>query len=267
MAHGRFIGLAVVVAIVGAHPVQAASCDGLTGQKRSKCLFDERRNDRGSEPGQRQQRPDGSAAQSPPSSPRLVEPRRASSSPSVVPSSAAIPHSSVWAPLMVSSPAGFPLYSQLNSGDSRLYSSGDWAEALDVEAKLARKKLTCLATVYTMIEHARGNSGYRVGAGTYSDSVGALGISGIGSSRALSSMDVVRAEFQSGNPVILWGPLARNPNDPFGHFILAVGIGSDGKIVAHDPYDGRRVTIDPVTRRVSGSNAINTVEKYRTVRL
>jgi hypothetical protein len=235
-----------------------AQCDGLTGQKRSKCLLEARRN-RSEDDGDaasRQLRPSSSSTSSGSSSAARTE----------GPSRPSIP-SARWSRITVPSPAGFPLYDQLDASDSRLYASREWAEGTDTVSMVARKKLTCLLVVYTMIEHARGNSDYRAGSGTYSDSVGALGIRGIGSSRSLASMEPVRTEFQSGNPVILWGPLTRSPADRFGHFILAIGVDSDGKIVAHDPYGQNRVTIDPATRRVSGSSAISVVEKYRTVRL
>lgn len=255
----------VLLALAGAGTASAraasrgpAQCDGLTGQKRSKCLFEARRNksEDDGEADSRKPRPSSSSTSSGSGSATRTElPSRPSAQPAV------------WSRITVASPAGFPLYDQLNASDSRLYASSDWAEGMDTVSMVARKKLTCLLVVYTMIEHARGNSDYRAGSNTYSDSVGALGIRGISSSRSLPSMETIRAEFQSGNPVILWGPLTRNPSDPFGHFILAIGIDSDGKIIAHDPYGSNRVTIDPTTRRVSGSSAISVVEKYRTVRL
>ena len=160
---------------------------------------------------------------------------------------------SVWERIDIPSPAGFPRLDQLNSADGRLYASAQWAEGMDTVSKVARKKLTCLATVYAMIEHARGNSNFRVGSNTYSDNVGALGITGVSGSRELTNMDALKTEFQSGNPVILWGPLTENPADQFGHFILAIGVNSAGQIVAHDPYGGQLVTINPATRKVSGT--------------
>jgi hypothetical protein len=140
-----------------------------------------------------------------------------------------------------------------------------WADGMDTVSKAPRKTLTCLLVVYAMIEHARGHVNFRAGPNSYTDKDGALGIAGISSKGALGSMESVRNEFLANRPVILWGPLTRKPSDPFGHFILAIGVGSDGKIVAYDPYGGRRVSVDPTTRAVSGSSAISMVEKYRTV--
>lgn len=230
-----------------------AACEKLTGRDRSKCLGDARRN----------RSDEGDKSQS-----STTQTKRAPKEPDRI--DAPLPKAStaaVWERINVSSPAGFHRFDQLNSADSRLYASAAWAEGMDTVSKVARKKLTCLATVYAMIEQGRGNAGFRVSGDTYSDQVGATGISGIGRSLPLIEMEVVRSEFQKGNPVILWGPLTRDTADQFGHFILAVGVNSSGQIVAHDPYGGQVVTIDPRTSRVSGSSAISTVEKYRTVKL
>lgn len=214
-----------------------AACEKLTRRDRSKCLGDARRNR--SDEGDKSQPTTTKTKMAPTESDKIYTP---------LPKTSTV---AVWGRINVSSPAGFQRFDQLNSDDSRLYASSAWAEGMDTVSQVARKKLTCLVTVYAMIEQGRGNSNFRVSSDNYSDQVGALGISGIGSSRPLIEMEVVRSEFQKGNPVILWGPLTRNPADQFGHFILAVGVNSSGQIVAHDPYGGQVVTIDPRTRRVS----------------
>jgi len=243
-------GAALVAGAVGLSTAgygASSKCDKLTGRDKSRCQFEERRASRNQQ--------DQTQAPTKPAGTNSTSSNGGSTTVS----------SNGWKRIDVPSPRGFTLYDQLNSSDSRLYSSKEWADGMDTVSKAPRKTLACLLVVYAMVEHARGNSAFKAGPSTYTDKAGALGISGIGPQRSIGSMETIRSEFLAGRPVILWGPLTRNPSDPFGHFILAIGVGSDGKIIAHDPYGGRRVSIDPVTRAVSGSSAISTVEKYRTV--
>lgn len=163
----------------------------------------------------------------------------------------------------ISLPATFPLYNQHDPSNLRLYYSSEWANAIDTVDFKPHHKLTCLAVVYAMIEHARGNSSYKVGPQTWTDENGSSGISGIEDRGSLGSIEPLLAQFRQGNPVILWGPLTGNA---FGHFVLAVGINSSGQIILHDPSGGKRVTVDPQSWRVSGGSVLSNVEKYRTVR-
>ncbi len=162
----------------------------------------------------------------------------------------------------ISIPASFPLYNQHDADDSQLYISSDWATAADPAGGL-RTSYTCLATVYAMIEHARGNSRFKIGPETWSDQKGALGIGGIGASTAIRNAEELLSQFRVGNPVILWGPL---PKNNFGHFVLAIGTNSAGQIIVLDPSGGKEVTVNPVTWRVSGGSVLSHVEKFRSVR-
>ncbi len=162
----------------------------------------------------------------------------------------------------ISLPGSFPLYNQHDANDSRLYVSRSWASG-DDPAGGPRTSYTCLAAVYAMIEHGRGNSQFRIGPETWSDDLGALGIGGIGSTAAIRSAEEIFDQFRRGNPVILWGPL---PDNSFGHFVLAIGVDSSGQITVLDPSGGKRVAVNPETWRVSGGSVLRRVEKFRTVR-
>ena len=165
-----------------------------------------------------------------------------------------------WTEVWVQSANGFPLYDQLNSANGKLYASAAWANGEDTISKRERRLLTCLSTVYAMIEHSRG-SAYLVGAHNYSDTQGSARLTGISESKALD-LGVIRSELSSGRPVILWGPI---PGDDFGHFVLAIGVNASGEIIAHDPIGAKRIEIDPSTRLVTNSDAISVVTQYRTV--
>lgn len=156
----------------------------------------------------------------------------------------------VWA----RSRSSFTRFNQLNASDLTLYTSREWAEAQDPEARRARYLLTCLSTVYAIIEHARGNRGYRVGPDTYSDyGGGAIAIAGASQTESRISLDTLRSQFSAGNPVILKGSSSSIPQ----HFLLAIGIDENGRVIALDPLGGREVEIDPSTWAVSGSQARN----------
>jgi hypothetical protein len=165
-------------------------------------------------------------------------------------------------------PHSFTAYSQLNADDARLYSDPAWAKANDTVAGSPRINWTCLAVVYAMIEHARGNSSYRINAQSYSDTGGgAAKIGGVsaGPSADLSppSFAAIEAELRKGNPVILRGNSRRLG---VGHYVLAIGIDRAGQIVALDPYGGKKISVDPVTWETANSDAGKlTVISYRKV--
>jgi len=161
----------------------------------------------------------------------------------------------------ISLPAKFPVYNQHDIGNTRLYASSEWAGGED-PAGGPRSNYTCLAAVYAMIEHARGNSRFRVGPDSWNDQIGALGINGIGGTEPIGETERLLAQFRRGNPVILWGPLQ---NNSFGHFVLAIGTDSEGQIIVLDPSGGKRVTVNPITWEVSGGSVLGRVQKYRTV--
>ncbi|MEZ5667231.1 MAG: hypothetical protein R3F55_07330 [Alphaproteobacteria bacterium] len=56
------------------------------------------------------------------------------------------------------------MFDQRDYDDTRLYESTAWAIARDEVEAGPHWKYTCLATVYAMIEHARGETAYRIGA-------------------------------------------------------------------------------------------------------
>ncbi len=157
-------------------------------------------------------------------------------------------------------PTSFPLYNQ-HVATTSLYQSVEWANAIDtVDTKSARKDLACLAAVYAMIEHARGNRRYRIGPATWTDQAGPYTISGISGDKEPPTADVLLEQMRQGNPVILWGPYGG-----YGHYVLAVGTDANGQIIIHDPSGGLRATVNPQTWRVSGSNVLSRISKYRTV--
>lgn len=103
-----------------------------------------------------------------------------------------------------------------------------------------------------MIEHARGNAAFRIGAANWTPD-GPVRITGASGSVALD-FDLVRRSLQNDDPVIIQG--VSETLGPYGqHFVLAVAIRPDGKIVALDPYGGREIEIDPVSGVASGSLA------------
>lgn len=156
-------------------------------------------------------------------------------------------------------PATFPLYNQ-HVASKDVYSSVEWANGIDTVSKVPRKDLTCLAVVYAMIEHARGNRKYRVGPHNWSDQSGPARPSWASGDIAISSAEKIFAELRKGNPVILWGPYGK-----YGHFILAIGVNASGQIMINDPSGGKRPTVDPKTWSVSGGSVLSKVTKYRTV--
>lgn len=159
-------------------------------------------------------------------------------------------------------------FNQLDANDSRLYSSAEWALAPETEERSARVNWTCLSTVYAIIEHARGNAGYRVGPDTYRDNAGgSVPIAGVraGSDAPIgaSSIQTIRSQLSQGNPVILRG---FTPTLGQGHYVLAIGINGAGNIVAIDPYGGRQIEIEPSTWLSRGSRAGELrIQQYRLV--
>lgn len=151
--------------------------------------------------------------------------------------------------------ADFPLFNQRDAQNATLYERSDWALANDEQEGSARVGWTCLSTVYAMLQHARGQEDYRVGPDTYSDVSGAARPSGVAASEAASG-DAILRELALGNPVILNGSSASLTS--YGHWVLAVGVTSDGKILAIDPYgptsSGPGSTIELDATTLSGSS-------------
>ncbi|WP_086739798.1 papain-like cysteine protease family protein [Erythrobacter colymbi] len=156
-------------------------------------------------------------------------------------------------------PVTFPLYNQ-RVASAAIYQPPEWANALDEGSTTnTHADVTCLAVVYAMIEHARGNRSYRIGPSNWTP-VGIKAISGIGGQSANLTADIVLGQLRKGNPVILSGPFKGGV-----HYILAVGTNASGQIIAHDPWGGVRVTVNPQTWAVTGSTAIKGVSGLRTV--
>lgn len=165
--------------------------------------------------------------------------------------------------MIVPSPNPFPLYNQKDADDTDIYPTEPRGWANGRTNTGIRKDESCLAVVYAMIEHARGNTNYRVNDATWDDgrandpnSGGPYPIPGAEDreNKPFSKRGVF-SELQRGNPVILYTrDLSR-----FGHYILAIGVTANNQIIAHDPL-GRRVTINPDTGR---SSANYTISAYR----
>jgi hypothetical protein len=158
----------------------------------------------------------------------------------------------------------FPLFDQRDPTDLRLYISQAWAEAPDEERGTAHWHWTCLSVVYAMVQHARGNTDYRVGPETYRDlQGGARAIPGASTSESSPSLARMRTAFENGNLVILKGESSRGGPR---HFMLATGINDAGNIVALDPYGGRKIEINSTSWTTNGSLAGSyTVTAMRTV--
>jgi len=164
----------------------------------------------------------------------------------------------------------FPQFAQRNSSDTSLYVSQAWAEGNDVgldgkPTGLKRYQVACLAVVFALIEHARGNTSYRIGQpGTWDEYKGAVAPSDIGSPTTANSSSIIEL-LKAGNPVVLRGS---SPALPYGqHFMLAIGISSSGNIIAYDPYIGQQVEISSKT--LAGSSAVGsfTITEFRSVKM
>jgi len=147
------------------------------------------------------------------------------------------------------------IFNQLQYTDANLYISEEWALQRDSGLiDYPHYKLTCLATVYAMIEKARGNKWYRVGAdGTWA-ALGAVAIPGTGPHLKESrNAKVVLGELSSGNPVILRG---KSPS--FGdlpqHFVLVIGTDQNGDFLALDPWGGKTIIVNKKTWISQGSD-------------
>ena len=115
-----------------------------------------------------------------------------------------------------------------------------------------------------MIEQARGNSAYRVGADTYKDwEGGAQPIDGASTSELNVSAARIADEIKAGNPVILKGTSSKIPS----HFLLAVGVKADGSIVVLDPAGGKTLTVSPDDWKTNNSSASVTIAKMRLIDL
>lgn len=126
------------------------------------------------------------------------------------------------------------IFDQRDYNDTRLYQSTAWALAQDEVEAGPHWKYTCLATVYAMIEHARGATDYRIGAANWSP-VGVYAIAGTGPTpqyQLALDPDEIRSDLASGNPVIVRGS---SPRLGLGHYVLVVGVDGAGDFIAYDP--------------------------------
>ena len=139
--------------------------------------------------------------------------------------------------------------------DTGLYESSEWAQEADAEEGGAHWKYTCLATVYAMIEHARGNRNYRIGEKNWTKS-GIKAIRGTGpSSRYRVALNATRfvSILYGGNPIIVNGTSRRLGRH--GHWVLVVGVDDDANFIAYDPWGGDKITINSRTWKSRGSKA------------
>lgn len=138
----------------------------------------------------------------------------------------------------------FPSFQQTNGEDLSLYVSSDWANT-EIEG-VPRKDETCLAVVYAILEHARGNTSHRVGQdGTWSDDLGALDKFQVQKLRDLpADLKTIQAEIRSGSPIILQGFSRRLGTS---HFMLAIGLTADQDVIALDPLSGSEIIIPSKT--------------------
>ena len=148
------------------------------------------------------------------------------------------------------------MFNQLSSDDVNLYVSRRWAETNDaIFVEYKHFQLSCLATVYAMIEHARGNTSYRVGAEQTWVSNGPVAIAGTGPGRTVERNKVlVVSELKKGNPVILRGKSPRFGDLPQ-HFVVVVGLDHQGDFIALDPYGGNQITVSSEEWTSRGSSA------------
>lgn len=146
------------------------------------------------------------------------------------------------------------VFDQRDYDDTRLYQSVAWAVAQDEVEPGPHWKYTCLATVYAMIEYARGHTGYRIGSANWTP-VGVYAIAGTGPGPQyeleLDSAEILSA-LASGNPVIVRGT---SPRLGLGHYVLVVGTDGAGDLIAYDPWGGDEIRIDSRTWASSGSQA------------
>lgn len=162
----------------------------------------------------------------------------------------------------------FSLSSQTDISNSSLYVSEEWAKEIDYSnpnKPTPRWKETCLLVVYAMIEHALGNTDFRVGnPGTWTDADGAAPYPRERQRNLAPNVDTITKELVAGNPVIL-----RSNSLDGEHFVLGVGLTPDGNVIALDPWGGEQVLIDKSTWKSTGGGAGEsyTVQEMRTVSL
>jgi len=132
----------------------------------------------------------------------------------------------------------FELVSIEPNSSNSLFVTKDWA----VKSPMGepRWKLAELGILYGIIERARGNDTYRLGApGTWSDAIGALPILGTSydkSHRKPPSQGLVYGEIRKQNPVILIGHSSESGESV--RYLLAVGVGNSGNLLIIDPALG-----------------------------
>lgn len=173
-----------------------------------------------------------------------------------------------------------PVLGQLNGADTRLYVNAEWAfdEKYRAEYGAYRYAHTCLSAVYTMIEHSipGGNKDYRIGQpGTWDDALGATQESLSFSTNANKPFDraEVEAQLKNGNPVVIHGDSkSGGPGGISDHYMLAVGIDSNGKMIVKDPLSASTITIDLSASKVSipfskGGVLNYDLESYRSIKM
>ncbi len=136
----------------------------------------------------------------------------------------------------------FMLIDQLSSTNPP-YSPASWADLPDSSGKV-HKDWTCLSATYAMVRYAEGDFNYRIDDSTYLDTKtgGTKSLPEITSDIAGVTIEFIRDQISKGNPVIL-----HSKANSGSHYVLAIGIDSNGQVVANDPYGGRQIHIDPVT--------------------
>ena len=111
---------------------------------------------------------------------------------------------------IVSGADRIPRYKQTDFHDTNLYDSISWATAhewsIELGEMVPRYTLTCLAVVYAMLAHARGQTDYRVGQdGTWGEDGAIDTLAEVKNSNVGATKQNVLAEFAEDRPVILQG--------------------------------------------------------------
>ncbi|MGJ8586220.1 MAG: peptidoglycan-binding domain-containing protein [Marinosulfonomonas sp.] len=163
-----------------------------------------------------------------------------------------------------------PIYRQTDASNESLYLGSEWANGLMFDAQgrlVARKTQTCLAVVYAMLEHGRGNAEYRVGqAGAWTDQEGAWDQFGVLREKDLPpDFNTVSTEIRDDRPIILQGYSRSLGSD---HFMLGVGLTAAREIIAYDPLSGAEVLIpsDQMEAEITQSNGSVLKFEIKTLR-
>lgn len=155
-----------------------------------------------------------------------------------------------------------PKFKQTNSSDTNLYISQEWAETtINYGGEKPRYMITCLSTVYAMIEHWRGNTAYRIGGeGTWDYKDGAIKLAIEDKRIDNPEISKIRSEFVDGNPIVFKGMR----NNAASHFILGVGIDENNIISALDPASGTEIRFDGNEMKFQSSGKTYNVKQIIT---